>query len=325
MPQDRDIQFGALKVFSAVAQSHTLTQAAKQLGITQSAVSQVVAQLESITGADLVVRRSRPIKLTPSGQVLHTHAEEILAHSRRMLKAVSTASTGGLQKISIGCIESFGDFVSGRIMDGIGLTVSKWSLQTGYSGPLSQALLNRDLDLLITSDPISSRSDLDRFPILRDPFVMLVPENQGVNGELTPEFLAQNIPFIRYPKQMRLGAMTDLILRRIGIDPFSRFEFDNTRSIVRFVQSGHGWSIATALCIVQYPELLKGVRVLRLGNGANARNLSLLARHNELGTIPENIAVRCREIYAEDAMPKILAMAPWLEGQATPITELPLI
>lgn len=325
MPLEREIQFGALKVFAAVAESHTLTHAAEQLGITQSAVSQVVAQLENITGTDLVVRRSRPIKLTPSGQVLRAHAEQILAHSRRMLKAVGTASGGGMQHLSVGCIESLGDLVSTRLMLEIEALATRWSLQTGYAAPLTQAMINRDLDVLITADPLTRQSDLDRFPILRDPFVMLVSEKHGSDGEITPEFMARNYPMIRYAKELRLGVLSDLILRRVGIDPVSRFEFDSTRSILSFVQAGHGWAIATALSIVQYPELLRGVRILKLGNGGNARNISLLSRHSELGDIPEKIANVCRNVFDQDVVPRILAMAPWLRGQARSITDLPLI
>lgn len=47
--------------------AETLTQAAESLGITQSAVSQTIKQLEEQTATELVVRSSRPIKLTPSG------------------------------------------------------------------------------------------------------------------------------------------------------------------------------------------------------------------------------------------------------------------
>lgn len=324
MPQEKEIQFGALKVFAAVAESHTLTHAAEQLGITQSAVSQVVAQLENITGTNLVVRRSRPIKLTPSGQVLRAHAEEILAHSRRMLKAVDTASSGGLRQLSIGCVESLGDLVSTRLIEQIEPLADRWSMQTGYAAPLTQSMLNRDIDILITSDPLTEHAEFERYPILRDPFVMLVSEKHGADGEITPEFMTRNVHFIRYSRQLRMGALCDLILRRIGVDPVSRFEFDSTYSVLSFVQSGHGWAITTALSIVRFPELLKGVRILKLGNGANARNVTLLSRHSELGDVPEQVATACRDVFDRHVVPEIHAIAPWLKGQARSITESPL-
>ena len=61
MKNNRHIDFRALRVFAAVVESETLTQAAKYLGITQSAVSQAIKQLEAQTASELVIRRSRPI------------------------------------------------------------------------------------------------------------------------------------------------------------------------------------------------------------------------------------------------------------------------
>ena len=93
---DKGIQFGALRIFVAVGEAETLTDAAQRLGITQSAVSQAIAQLERTTACQLVVRRSRPIRLTPAGEQLREHAAEILAGTRRMLAAVQSAGGRGL-------------------------------------------------------------------------------------------------------------------------------------------------------------------------------------------------------------------------------------
>ncbi|MFQ5582713.1 MAG: LysR family transcriptional regulator, partial [Mariprofundaceae bacterium] len=64
MKNERQIDIRELRVFAAVVKSETLTQAAEYLGITQSAVSQVIKQLEVQTSSELVIRRSKPIKLT---------------------------------------------------------------------------------------------------------------------------------------------------------------------------------------------------------------------------------------------------------------------
>lgn len=93
---DREIQFGALKIFAAVAESETLTSAAGKLGVTQSAVSQAISQLEELTKRDLVVRRAKPIQLTPAGQVMKAYADEILDSARRMLTEISNTSSDDL-------------------------------------------------------------------------------------------------------------------------------------------------------------------------------------------------------------------------------------
>ena len=56
-----------LKVFMTVASRGSFTLAAKELGISQPAVSQNVAELEKSVGAELLVRSRGSVALTPAG------------------------------------------------------------------------------------------------------------------------------------------------------------------------------------------------------------------------------------------------------------------
>lgn len=325
MKSQKNIEIGALRVFAAVAEAETLTQAAERLGITQSAVSQTIKQLESQTETQLVVTRSRPIKLTPSGQVLRDYAYQIINDTQRMLADVRMTATGGLLPLNVGMVDSFCDVAGLQFMQQVTPFVSKLALRTGLGSSLSQDLINRNLDLLITSDPIDDHPWLERRPILRDPFVMIVPEKYAQDGAATPAWLAENVPFVHYSKQSRLGALTDLIARRLDIELQTVFELDSTQTLMRFVQSGQGWAITTGLCMVRYPNLLEDCRVLQLANGANARYLTMLCRQKELGTLPDQIADICRAMYSDEIVPQLNQIAPWLDQQAYAITETPSI
>jgi DNA-binding transcriptional LysR family regulator len=325
MKNTKTIEIGALRIFAAITEADTLTQAAERLGITQSAVSQTLKQIERQTGTQLVNTRSRPIKLTPSGQVLKGYAQQILNDTQRMLADVRMASEGGMLPLNIGMIDSFCDVAGLQFMQQVKPFTSNLTLRTGLGSPLSQDLLNRDLDLLITSDPIDEHPELQRFPILRDPFVMIVPEEFAQDGTATPDWLAENVPFVRYTRSSRLGILTDLIARRLNINLNVAYELDSTQTLLRFVQSGQGWAITTGLCLVRYPELLKGTRVMQLANGANARHLTMLCRQNELGTVPDKIAAICRTIYRDEIVSQLIEIAPWLEQQAYAIEEMPAI
>lgn len=322
---ERDIQFGALRIFAAVADSETLTSAASKLGVTQSAVSQAISQLEALTKADLVVRRSKPIRLTPAGQVMKRHADEILDSARRMIKDIAQTSSGDLPKLNIGCVVSFSDVAGQQLMQRIAPIAAQISLQTGLTMPLSDALLGRNLDVLISSDPLQEHPELECHPLLRDPFILLVSETHCKNEPPTLEELDHHVPFVRYAKQTRLGMLTDLVLRRASIGPTARYELDNTITLIKTVKSVEGWAIATSLCALQEPALLEGTRALPLMNSGSSRYLSLLARKDELGETPSAIATICREICSEDVLPRVLRMMPWLEGQAIVISEAPLI
>lgn len=66
-----------LKVFMTVASRGSFTLAAKELGISQPAVSQNVAELEKSVGTELLVRSRGSVALTPAGRSLIEYAEKI--------------------------------------------------------------------------------------------------------------------------------------------------------------------------------------------------------------------------------------------------------
>jgi DNA-binding transcriptional LysR family regulator len=67
-----------LRVLAAVARTGSVTEAAKELHYSQPSVSHHLARLEAATGARLVQRVGRGIRLTPEGELLANRATEII-------------------------------------------------------------------------------------------------------------------------------------------------------------------------------------------------------------------------------------------------------
>jgi DNA-binding transcriptional LysR family regulator len=67
-----------LRVIDAVARHGSVTKAAKELHYSQPSVSHHLARLETETGAQLLQRVGRGIRLTPAGQLLADRAAEII-------------------------------------------------------------------------------------------------------------------------------------------------------------------------------------------------------------------------------------------------------
>jgi DNA-binding transcriptional LysR family regulator len=67
-----------LRVLDALARLGSVTAAAKELHYTQPTVSHHLARLEAETGAQLLQRAGRGIRLTPAGQLLADRAAEII-------------------------------------------------------------------------------------------------------------------------------------------------------------------------------------------------------------------------------------------------------
>src|SRR6476620_7163861 len=67
-----------LRILAAIARHGSVTGAARELHYSQPSVSHHLARLEAETGANLVQRVGRGIRLTPEGQLLAARAVEIL-------------------------------------------------------------------------------------------------------------------------------------------------------------------------------------------------------------------------------------------------------
>src|SRR3954467_14384384 len=67
-----------LRVIDAVARTGSVTAAAKALHYSQPSVTHHLARLENATGAQLLQRVGRGIRLTPAGQLLADRAAEII-------------------------------------------------------------------------------------------------------------------------------------------------------------------------------------------------------------------------------------------------------
>jgi molybdate transport repressor ModE-like protein len=74
-PNDLDIRL--LRSFLAVAQCGKISAAAKQLHLSQPAVTAHLRRLEEIVGKPLISRSTRGVKLTSQGHTLHTLANEV--------------------------------------------------------------------------------------------------------------------------------------------------------------------------------------------------------------------------------------------------------
>ena len=73
-----EIELRELNVFVIVTDSSSMTGAAARLGMTQSAVSQVITKLEGHLGAKLLDRSVRPISVTNAGHTFYERAVSIL-------------------------------------------------------------------------------------------------------------------------------------------------------------------------------------------------------------------------------------------------------
>ncbi len=98
-PYPPPVELTPLRYFSAIAASGHMTQAARQLGVTQPALSAMLKKLEREVGAQLVHRVGRGIELSEAGRLFLAYADQTLRAAEAGVQAVRELA--GLERGSI--------------------------------------------------------------------------------------------------------------------------------------------------------------------------------------------------------------------------------
>lgn len=95
-----------LRYFTAVARERNFTRAAQMLHIAQPPLSRQIQLLEDELGVTLIIRKSRPVKLTDAGRLFHEQALQILGRVDQMKDATRRVGMNRNRVLSIGFVPS---------------------------------------------------------------------------------------------------------------------------------------------------------------------------------------------------------------------------
>lgn len=156
-----------VQCFVAAAASGTMTAAANELHLSQSAVSLGVAGLERRLGVQLLIRRrARPLLLTPAGRRLLPTARELLA-SAEGLQREAAATSGVAGPLTVGCFTTLAPLVLPELLDGF--LASHPEVDLGFlDGPvpeLEAAMRAGTCDLAIV-DVLDASPDVELEPLM---------------------------------------------------------------------------------------------------------------------------------------------------------------
>ena len=96
-------RLAATKIFLRVAETHSFTAVARELGVGQPAVSKTVAALEHELGVTLVRRTSRSVSLTRAGQALLDEVRPLIAEVEETFARLSRGdrSPAGIVRVAV--------------------------------------------------------------------------------------------------------------------------------------------------------------------------------------------------------------------------------
>lgn len=280
-----DLDVGRLRLLREVELRGTIAGAARELGLTPSAVSQQLAVLEREAGTALVDRSPRGVSLTGAGHALAARAGEVLdvlSAARADLDRL-TGSLGG--PVSIAAVASAAvTFISDaaralvRTHPGITLDVS-----VAEPARALVLLLAGDVDLAVVDEYDYVPLALPDFVVARElcaePLVLTVPT--GWTGKRRPA-LAElaDAEWVMPPDDAACGLAVRSACRAAGFEPRVRWTSDDMLVLARAVAAGHGIAVLPRLSVALDAAAVE-VRALR--EPALERRLTAVARSSALG------------------------------------------
>ncbi|HHH4653177.1 TPA: transcriptional regulator TdcA [Escherichia coli] len=226
-----------LVVFQEVIRSGSIGSAAKELGLTQPAVSKIINDIEDYFGVELVVRKNTGVTLTPAGQLLLSRSESITREMKNMVNEISGMSSEAVVEVSFGFPSLIGfTFMSGMI-NKFKEVFPKAQVYM-YEAQLSSflpAIRDGRLDFAIgTLSAEMKLQDLHVEPLFESEFVLVASKSRTCTGTTTLESL-KNEQWVL--PQTNMGYYSELLttLQRNGISIENIVKTDSVVTIYNLV------------------------------------------------------------------------------------------
>jgi DNA-binding transcriptional LysR family regulator len=149
------MHLGALKVFCDVARFRSFSQAGQANEITQSAVSQIVSQLEKRMDVQLVDRSRRPLNLTSLGQTFYEGCKTLLDQYAELETGIRSAQREIAGTVQVAAIYSVGLSDMGQYVQRFGAQWPNAQVHIDYLHPnrVYERVLEGTADLGLVSFP----------------------------------------------------------------------------------------------------------------------------------------------------------------------------
>lgn len=165
----------------ALAEHGTVTAASQALYMSPSAASQQLAALEAEVGHELLERRGRTVRLTPTGAVLATHAAKIAAQLEEAEADMAACSAGLAGEVAIAAFASAITEVVAPAVAALQEDAPRVQIHVkDAEGLASQRLLiDGAVDIALSVErrdsPGQSGEQLLREPLYAEPFDVVLP------------------------------------------------------------------------------------------------------------------------------------------------------
>jgi DNA-binding transcriptional LysR family regulator len=247
------VTLGQLRSFATVARLGSVKAAARELGVSEPAVSEAVKALRRDLGDELFVRRSGGIALTPGGRRLAGAAAEILGIADQARREVREAQ-GEATLLRVAATGTVSEHVAGPLIDAFTRRTRNVgvSVEVEPAAAFADLIFDRRADVALGPRPAAdAAAGLESVPFLRYRLIVVAAPRHRLAGraDVAPGALAGE-RWLVGPAGADPGTAVAAYLARHRLVPREVRAYASEAAALGAVESGQGVMLAVAHTVV---------------------------------------------------------------------------
>lgn len=243
-----------LRAFVLVAQTRSVSKAAKRLAISQPALSRKLQHLEMKAGATLMARGPRGVALTEAGERFLGHAERALAELDAAVAELDQLSAAPHGLVAIGSISTVAVYALPSVLAHFARQHPAVRIKAIERLPeaLEEKLASGELDLALLHLPVR-RPGLTVRKLWQEDYLLAVPKPHRLASMKRPLALSEitSEPLIVVAGAPSTKALEAACVEQ-GVVPKIVLEADNLESVRRMVERGLGIAMVPRIMAAEH-------------------------------------------------------------------------
>jgi LysR family transcriptional regulator, transcriptional activator of the cysJI operon len=236
------------KLFRDIAQNRSVSKGAKLNGISQSAASQHLQDLEEQLGLPLLDRTSRPLTVTDGGKLYLDMCRDVLRRQDEFQAALERMKAEVEGTVRVASIYSVGLSEMSQLEQEFSRRYPEAHLEVEYLRPekVYEAVVTDRADLGLLSYPEATK-EVTVLPWRQEEMVVAASPYHALaaKSEVRPEDL-EGLDFVGFDEDLPIRREIDRFLREHHVEVNLTLHFDNLQMIKEAVAHGEGVSIMPA-------------------------------------------------------------------------------
>jgi len=242
------VSFTELQLFKEIAANRSMSKGAANCGVSQSAATQHVQEVERRLGMELLDRTVRPLELTVAGKLYAEFCRDVLDRKEQFDLALERMKSEVESAVRVASIYSIGLSEMGRLQEEFAGRYPEARLQVEYMRPdrIYEAVRDGAADLGLVSYPEASR-EIAALPWRNEEMQLAVPPSHPLaDRQLVYPADLNGQEFVGFDEDLSIRKELERFFRTQGIAVRLVMHFDNIQMIKEAVALGRGVSILPA-------------------------------------------------------------------------------